>query len=120
MSSNATLQEKENRQARFDRLAAEWKSETLFLSKISAKVLHPAYQKIIGMGADAIPFILRDLKDNGPNHWGWALNAITDDNPVSKDAVGNISAMSEAWLQWGVKKGYLENCRGDTAPHSQT
>ncbi len=73
--------------ARFDRLAKEWKKDTFLLSKIRDKVIHTAYQKIIGMGSTAIPFILRDLAENGPNHWFWALHAITEANPVRDDQV---------------------------------
>jgi hypothetical protein len=100
----APLNEKGRDQERFNRLAAEWKKDTFLLSKINAKVLHLAYQKIIGMGPPAVPFILMDLRDNGPNHWFWALNVITDENPVGKEAIGNIKAMTEAWIQWGRKK----------------
>ena len=35
---------------RFQELAAQWKKETKFLSNITAKSTHLAYQKIIGMG----------------------------------------------------------------------
>lgn len=99
---------------RFNRLAAEWKLDTYLSSKIKEKVAHLAYQKIIGMGPTAIPFILEDMKENGPNHWFWALHAITEENPVPRDQPGNIVAMTEAWLQWGRKKGYLRGFRKRT------
>ena len=95
--------------ARFDRLAAEWRNDTFLSSKIRDKVLHTAYQRIIGMGPSAISFILRDLAENGPNHWFWALHAITEEDPVPSDQVGNMVAMTEAWLQWGRKRGYLDD-----------
>jgi hypothetical protein len=44
-----------------------------------------AYYKIIGMGMAAVPFILKDLEQNEPNHWLWALHAITEENPVPAD-----------------------------------
>jgi hypothetical protein len=108
-SYGATVADHACQQQRFNRLSAEWKKDTFLLSKISAKVLHISYQKIIGMGAAAVPFILKDLKDNGPNHWFWALHAITEENPVPKNMTGNIAAMAEAWLLWGNKKGYLKD-----------
>jgi hypothetical protein len=95
--------------ARFDRLAVEWRNDTFLSSKIRDKVLHTAYQKIIGMGPSAISFILHDLAENGPNHWFWALHAITEEDPVPSNQVGNMVAMTEAWLQWGRKKGYRSN-----------
>jgi hypothetical protein len=115
----AAVSEKTLHEERFRRLAAEWKRRTFLLSKISAKVMDDSYQKIIGMGPVAIPFILRDLCDNGPNHWFWALHAITEENPVPEEAVGNIKAMTEAWLQWGREKGYLNGCQTITGQHSQ-
>src|ERR1700733_8715969 len=46
----------------FNELAAQWYQETRKLSLANQIVLHPAYQKIIGMGRDALPFIFRELK----------------------------------------------------------
>ena len=71
--------------------------------------MHPAYQKIIGMGEPAVPLILKDLAENGPDDWFWALTAIADDNPITEDIAGDMNAMTAAWLQWGRKRGYLEN-----------
>jgi hypothetical protein len=105
---------------RFRNLASAWKAETKFLSNITNKVMHPAYQKIIGMGESSVPLILEDLADNGPNDWFWALTAITDENPITKEIAGNMAAMTEAWLQWGKKAGYLKDCRKKTSDFSQT
>jgi hypothetical protein len=99
---------------RFNKLAAAWKSETELISKVSKRILHPAYQKIIGMGQSAIPLILKDLSENGPDDWFWALTAITDENPITTEIAGNMSAMTEAWLQWGMKAGYLSDCRNQS------
>ena len=63
-------------------------------------VLHPLYQRIIGMGEAAIPLILNEF-DRQPNHWFWALHSITDEDPVPEDCQGNISKMASAWIEWG-------------------
>ena len=94
---------------RFRQLAATWKLETKFLSNVTVKAMHPAYQKIIGMGKSAVPFILKDLQENGPRHWFWALTSITDANPIPEKNPGNMTAMTEAWLQWGREEGYLRD-----------
>src|SRR5713226_3052672 len=91
---------------RFNKLAKAWKAETELDSKVTKRILHPAYQKIIGMGESAIPLILKDLSENGPDDWFWALTAITDENPITKEMAGNMAAMTEAWLQWGKKAGF--------------
>ena len=61
------------------------------------------------MGEPAVPLILNDLKCNGPNDWFWALTMITDQNPITEAIAGNMKAMTEAWLQWGTKIGYLKD-----------
>ncbi|MBI3821802.1 MAG: hypothetical protein HY289_03875 [Planctomycetes bacterium] len=95
-------------QVRFHALAKAWKSETELMSKVTKRVMHPAYQKIIGMGEAAVPLILKDLRDHGPDDWFWALTAITDENPITETIAGNMAAMTEAWLQWGRNAGYLK------------
>jgi hypothetical protein len=66
--------------------------------------MHPAYLKIIGMGWDAVPFLLQELK-NEPDLWFLALRSITDENPVTDEIRGNIKAMSKAWLTWAEERG---------------
>ena len=118
---SGNLNKDENRaMERFEKLSADWKSETKFLSNVTTKILNPGYQKIIGMGKEAIPLILRDLAENGPNDWFWALTAITDVNPITPEIAGNMVAMTEAWLQWGRKAGYLNHSPKTTSESSQT
>lgn len=65
--------------------------------------MHPAYQAIIGMGAEALPLILEDLRENS-GHWYWALKAISAEDPVVPSDSGSIKRMKRAWLQWGEAK----------------
>lgn len=88
-------------------LAAEWrKTRQRASSSVFKWVMHPAYQRIIGKGKEAIPFILREL-EREPDHWFWALNAITGEDPVKKEDQGDIAAMSRAWIHWGRQSGYI-------------
>lgn len=89
----------------FNQLASQWESETGMLSVLSQKVLHPAYQRIIGMGEKAIPLLLKEL-EREPNHWFWALRAITGVNPVKPENRGRIKRMAQDWLDWGRDHGY--------------
>ena len=66
----------------------------------------PPYLGIIGMGQAAVPLILREIK-KCHDHWFIALMAITQENPVPPGSEGNVGAMSEAWLKWGEKSGYV-------------
>lgn len=94
---------------RFHQLANEWKRERGAQSTVAALAALPSYQKIIGMGKDAIPLILSELKSEGanPDHWFWALAAISDENPVPAESRGNLLAMANAWLGWGQENGYV-------------
>src|ERR1700674_5794311 len=54
-------------------LAKRWKRETAFDGSLSKIVMHADYQRIMAMGPDVIPLIIRDLADK-PAHWFWALH----------------------------------------------
>lgn len=90
---------------RFQQLATTWKSEAALLSSATEIAMHPAYQEIIGMGEEAVPYILADLRDE-PAHWFWALRSITGVNPVKPEQRGRLKEMTHAWLQWGRERGY--------------
>jgi len=92
-------------EAEFNKFAEEWRIETGMLSLVTQKSMHAAYQKIISMGQPVIPLILRDL-ERKPDHWFWALRAITGDNPVKPEQRGRMKLMAEAWIQWGKEHGY--------------
>jgi hypothetical protein len=89
---------------RFQTLVATWREECAHLSSIRDMVLHPAYQQIIGMGPGVVPFILNEL-ERTPNHWFWALRAITREDPVRPEHRGKVAAMAREWLQWAEEKG---------------
>src|SRR6202167_3972691 len=67
---------------KFHRLAQQWYGETGMISMLHKKVMHPAYQRIIGMGKDALPFIFKELKEKR-GHWLWALCSITGEDPAA-------------------------------------
>jgi hypothetical protein len=86
-------------------LADQWHRETDFHSSISVKINHPAYQKIIALGDDALPLILGDLA-NCPSFLYLALQTLTKQNPVPQGA--NPKACAEAWLAWGKERGLIQ------------
>lgn len=65
----------------FASLASQWQRDPQHLSQVSKKVLHPAYFRIIGMGAPAVPLLLEALRDR-PAHWFLALKATTNADPA--------------------------------------
>ena len=89
----------------FRQLADQWEEETAYLSSPSQIQSHPAYETIVGMGAPAVPLILKRLKDQG-GHWFSTLRTITAADPVPPQDRGNVPAMTAAWLEWGKRNGY--------------
>jgi hypothetical protein len=89
----------------FFELANQWRRETNHMSLMSDIILHPAYQRIIGMGLNVVPLILRELSKE-PDHWFWALRSITGANPIKPEDRGRLKKMAEAWLDWGRQHGY--------------
>ena len=92
---------------RFQELRDDWKSKTRHLSNTGQISLVFSYQSIIGMGPVAVPLILAELEKE-PDHWFWALEAITGENPVTENDAGDMEASSNAWVQWGQQKGLLK------------
>src|SRR5438067_557852 len=97
---------RENPRERFRRLAQEWKERSRFLSNTAQMAMLPPYQRIIGIGEPAVPLILEEL-EREPDQWFWALEMITEQNPVPPEAAGKVRLMAQAWIEWGKKQGYL-------------
>ncbi len=93
-------------QERFQALKDDWKLRTRHLSNVAQIALVFSYQQVIGMGPKAVPLILTELQRE-PDHWFWALEAITGENPVPKQDAGDIEASATAWLEWGKQNGLL-------------
>lgn len=92
----------------FNQLKQEWETATAILSDINEISMHSAYQRIIGMGSIAVPLIICEMSKK-PNHWFWALKAITGEDPVPVEKRGNIKEMNDIWLDWWEKnKEYYE------------
>jgi hypothetical protein len=110
ISSQVIVDAKTENFIKFRGLAKQWKGERGAQGTVLAMASLPSYQKIIGMGKDAIPLILAELKIEGdaPDHWFWALAAISDENPVPPESRGNLSEMARAWLAWGEKEGHVD------------
>jgi hypothetical protein len=89
----------------FNRLANDWQSAVAHLSSSTRRDNHPAYQEIIAIGLQVVPFLLRDLELN-QRHWFTALSVITGVNPIARQDAGNIPLMTQAWLNWGKNEGY--------------
>jgi hypothetical protein len=88
----------------FGNLLNTWKRETEFESALDKLILHPAYQRIIGMGKPALPALLREMRDH-PVPWHWAMFAITGEDPTAPEDAGRFDVIAAKWLAWGRTHG---------------
>jgi hypothetical protein len=102
----ATPASKSEIRARFQRLSAEWKDQARYLSNSAQIAMLKPYQRIIGMGMPVVPLILEELRRE-PDQWFWALESITEQDPVPREAAGKVRQMAQAWLEWGKQQGYI-------------
>jgi hypothetical protein len=89
----------------FHELVRIWRKETRFTSSVTDMAMHRSYQRIIGLGPTAVPLLLRELEQQ-PDHWFWALHAITGVDPTTPEQKGKVQEMAKAWLDWGREAGY--------------
>jgi hypothetical protein len=66
-------------------------------------------QRIIAMGWAVVPLLLKELRRQ-PDHWLWALQAITGEEPAR--GAETLQAAARAWLDWGRKRGLLGDAKG--------
>ncbi len=93
---------------RFEELRDRWKDESRYMSNTAQAAMLWSYQQIIGMGSPAVPLILEELRREA-DHWFWALEAITGEDPVPKESAGKVQETAQAWLNWGKEKGHLSD-----------
>lgn len=106
MTSTTAAIPRQDAHDRFRRFAAQWKAQSLHMSNSAQMAMLRSYQNIIGMGDPAVPLILEELRSE-PDHWFWALESITDENPVPLEAAGKVEKMAQAWIEWGIQRGYI-------------
>ena len=94
-------------QDEFDGLSREWRADRPRGVDVAQMVKHPAYERIIEMGPPAIPLILHEL-ERELDHWFHALHELTGADPVPEVSMGDLSAIAEAWLDWGRREGHIQ------------
>jgi hypothetical protein len=98
--------QREDVEIKFNELVSEWRTQRTKTSSFSsANAYLPSYQFIIGMGEQALPYILRELSKKDED-WYWALKAISREDPVPPEHRGKRSLMRQLWLEWGKAKKY--------------
>ncbi len=92
--------------AEFAKLAQKWRQETQHWSSVKRSVLHPAYQRIIGMGPTVLPLLLKELRDR-PDHWFSALASIAGEDPAA--GTNTFNEALAAWIEWGKRNRLLSD-----------
>lgn len=90
----------------FRALVEEWINDTAYSSDPTEKFMHHAHLKIIGMGTQVVPLILREVQKMS-GHWFLALESITKANPVTPKDEVSLERTANAWLEWGRREGLL-------------
>jgi hypothetical protein len=83
---------------KFANYKTQWLAQAQLLSRQKDMVALLAYLQIIGMGREALPYLLRELEIR-PNWWFVALQAITSEDPVPEEHYGDLIAMTKDWLE---------------------
>ena len=91
---------------KFNALVNEWRQQRRAISSHSKIVACRAHQSIIGMGEAALPLIMEQLRQGNLGHWFYALEVITQHQPVQPEDAGNYKKMAVAWLEWWDKTGH--------------
>ena len=102
-----TPEQRQTIERRFRDLATRWDELTLYRSNLSALRNHPVYQDLIGLSEAAIPLILRELERKRSVSWIMPLADITGEDPIPAESAGHVTAMADAWLEWGRRRGFL-------------
>jgi hypothetical protein len=94
----------ETLQKEFYSLVKRWKDETFAISSLTKIYAHPAYQRIIAMGTDGIPFVLKELAKN-QGRWFYALKFMAGKD--ISEGMNNFEDAKDAWLEWGYRNNYI-------------
>ena len=92
-------------QQEFDRLAQEADDASWTDSSMIRFLEHPSYLRILEMGVDAVPMILRRMEEDR-GHWFHAMRTLTGAAPVPEESWGRIQEMNRIWLEWAKGQGY--------------
>lgn len=84
-------------EVRFANLRDQWTRETATVSSARKIVMHAAYQQIIGLGPQAVPLIIDELRRE-PGHWFWALTCIVGEDHGA--GATDLATAAGLWIDW--------------------
>ena len=91
----------------FRALADTWLRDVAYASDKQTMVSNACYLQIIGLGPPGVRLLLGELQ-RAPNHWLWALQAITRQDPA--DGLTNLRQATAACSIGVDRKGSCDRC----------
>lgn len=92
---------------KFHALLTDWRNQTRLESNYAKIMMHPSFRRILALGPQAVPYILRDMKNGRGGAWFQALEDITGENPIPPEHEVDSSLMIADWLEWGRRNGII-------------
>ena len=89
----------------FESLKNKWYSEIMFVSNPNIIVENANYKKIIELGINVVPFLVKDMKENN-THWFVALQSILKVNPIKPEHNGFVKMMVNDWAEYLEKSNF--------------
>lgn len=81
-----------------------WQSETLFLSDPDKITEHPSYKALVANATLVMPLIVAELQTE-PSSLVWVLEDAFRERPYADADVGDLQAMTNAWISWAHHNG---------------
>jgi hypothetical protein len=82
-----------------------WRTETAFLSDPDKVTTHPSFLALVRHADIATSLIIDELRQQ-PSLLVWVLDdAFSSDRPYGEADVGDIEAMTNAWIAWAERDG---------------
>ena len=88
----------------FNALVAQWKEDTFACSSLTKQFGHPAYMRIMALGKQGIPLVLREMRKS-QDDWFYALKFMAGEDAAK--GVKDFDAAKAAWTQWGYQHNYI-------------
>ena len=91
----------EQPKTKFLRLRDQWVNDTKYSSSAHVACKHPAYQLIIQMGPQVLPWIIEDIKEENTVFWYDAIYRILGTAPeIPRYAAGRMSLVNQLYVAW--------------------
>jgi hypothetical protein len=89
----------------FYAVVRRWRVETAFISDPDKITAHPSFAALVQNADVAMPLIIEELIQQ-PSLLVWVLDdAFPSDRPYADSDVGDIEAMTNAWITWAERDG---------------